>query len=56
MGCIFVPCEGFLGLTRGWSPTGVAGARATAPVAGTSKLFLGLFLWQKTGLERANLK
>lgn len=53
---VFMPCEGFLGLTRGWSPAGVAGAGAAPLAAGTSEHFLALFLLEKTGLEMANLK
>lgn len=51
-----MPCEGFLGLRRGWSPAGVAGARAAPLVAATSEGFLAFFLWGETGLERASLK
>lgn len=34
MGLVFVTCQGFLGLMRGWSPMSVAGAKAGSVRAG----------------------
>lgn len=51
-----MPFEGFLGLKRGWSSTGVGGSWAVPSANRDLRAFLALFLSEKAGLEMENLK